>query len=81
MMSEKQIKICVVLLGTEGELDRPEEEYTVKHLEDQAEAVKQYILSLCSEYKKFGWTLITGVKELTEEDYEELEEYAEDSPI
>lgn len=61
---DKQVIIQIMLVGTEGQLDRAEDEHRVLSLEDQAENAKHQILQLVEKYKKFGFTLIRAEKEI-----------------
>lgn len=62
--------IHIFLVGTEGQLDKPEEEYEVKHLEDCAFKAAQIIQQLAAtgKYKKYGFTIMCAEKILTDEE-------------
>ena len=66
-MSEEHVIIKIALVGTKGQLDKPETEYVVRYIQDQAERAKRYILSLKEKYPDFGWTMITAEKSLGEQ--------------
>jgi len=75
MIEEKDSKQAVIkigLIGTEGQLDRPEGEYAVRYLEDQAELAKNYILSLKDKYPNFGWSIIMANRILLEAEETEI---------
>lgn len=69
----KQAKIKIILVGTEGQLDLPEEEYVVRHLRPGAENAKQMIMEILQnnpDYKNYGWTIFSAHKILTNEEVE-----------
>jgi len=63
---DKHIEIVILLVGTEGQLDRADPEYRVLNLEDQAENTKQQILELVPKYENYGFTLIRAEKDVTD---------------
>ena len=58
----KQIILNITLIGTEGQLDKPESDYNVRYLEDSLkEATKEDIKQIGGS--DYGWTYIVGIKE------------------
>ena len=60
------------MVGTEGQLDRPEGEFAVRHLDDFAKRIKEKLKELNKQFPKFGWTMITATKLLTDKEVEML---------
>ena len=60
------------MVGTEGQLDRPEGEFAVRHLDDFAKRIKEKLKELNKQFPKFGWTMITANRLLTDEEVEEV---------
>ena len=56
--------IKITLIGTEGQLDKPEVAYGVRHLKDSLTAARFQALKLEEKYRRYGWTYIIADKEL-----------------
>ena len=62
----KYAEIKIVLIGTEGELDRPEGDFAVKHLKDHKKAIGDFLREADRIHPNCGWTLITAHKPIDE---------------
>ena len=58
-----QIILNITLIGTEGQLDKPETNYNVRYFEDALkEATKEAVKQIGNS--DFGWTYIVGIKNM-----------------
>ena len=64
----KHAEIKIILVGTEGQPDKPESEFRVRYLEDYKEIIGGFLQEMNQSYPNFGWTLFTGHKILSEEE-------------